>query len=143
MERYALATGNQLGVGDGVVFPRRLRNGDVTRGTLHSTFNNELRALCREAGVDEPPPWGRISSHGTGRRSGASAYARAGANREQLGKVGCWKDLDGIDVYDESGPATAMTLGDLVHQHRTGGGRAAGWGALGAAQPRSPRTSPR
>jgi len=129
MEGYARVAGHALGQGDGVVFPRRLADGSVGRGTLYSTFNAEYRRLCAAAGIPDPPPHERRSSHGMGRRGGLNAYLAAGAPKALLGKVGGWRTEAGMLPYDESGPAAAAALTALMEAAPAGCDPGAGAGS--------------
>ena len=114
MQRYAAACGEVIGRGDTPVFPRRDPDGTVAPGLLLNSFNREFRAWWEAAGLPPAAPHERRSSHGLGRRGGLNAYRGAGATPQQVGQVGGWSTLEGMEPYDESGPTTSRALSVLV-----------------------------
>ena len=47
-------------------------------------------------------------------RGGLNAYRGAGATPQQVGQVGGWSTLEGMEPYDESGTTTSRALSVLV-----------------------------
>ena len=118
LQSYARLCGESLGRGEGAVFRRRRLSGALASGTLYRWFNEDIRRICKKAGVPHAAPYERLSSHGL-RRGGNTSLGATGATWEEKGKLGGWSSQRGQEPYDESGPAVAARMAVLL-------GRAAG-----------------